>query len=94
MFKNNENSSESSKEDRVKFLDISNVSKSPLDDIKNIRYLEKSFGINHAVDFKNKGIIESDEELVKRRILEKFDLVNLGVEGFINKYFINKYLGF
>ena len=62
------------------------MSKSPLDDIKNIRYLEKSFGINHAVDFKNKGIIESDEELVKRRILEKFDLVNLGVEGFINKY--------
>ena len=86
MFKNNENSSESSKEDRVKFLDISNVSKSPLDDIKNIRYLEKSFGINHAVDFKNKGIIESDEELVKRRILEDFDLIDLRVEGFINKY--------
>lgn len=86
MFKNNENSSESSKEDRIKFLDISNVSKSPLEDIKNIRHLEKSFGTYHAVDLKNKGIIESDEELVKRRILEKFDLVNLGVEGFINKY--------
>lgn len=86
MFKNNENSSKSSIEERIKFLDISNVSKSPLDDIKNIRHLEKSFGINHAVNLKNKGIIESDEELVKRRILQKFDLVDLGVEGFINKY--------
>lgn len=86
MFKNNKKSSESSIEERIKFLDISNASESPLNDIKDSRHLEKSLGICHAVDLKKEGILESDEELVKRRISEKFDLVDLGVEGFINKY--------
>ena len=36
--------------------------------------------------FENKDVMESDEELVKRRILEDFDLIDLRVEGFINKY--------
>lgn len=86
MFKNYKNSNKSSIEDRVKFLDISNVSKSPLKDIKNLRNLEKCFAINHGADLKIKDVMESDEELVKRRILEDFDLIDLRVEGFINKY--------
>ena len=86
MFKNNKNSNKSSIEDRVKFLDISNVSKSPLKDIKNLRNLEKCFAIDHWADLKIKDVMESDEELVKRRILEDFDLIDFRVEGFINKY--------
>ncbi len=86
MFKNNKNSSRSSIEDRVKFLDISNVSKSPLRDIKNLWNLEKSFAIGHGADLKIKDVMGSDEELVKRRILEDFDLIDLRVEGFFNKY--------
>ena len=86
MFKNNKNSSRSSIEDRVKFLDISNVSKSPLRDIKNLCNLEKSFAIGHGADLKIKDVMGSDEELVKRRILEDFDLIDLRVEGFFNKY--------
>ena len=64
MFKNYKNSNKPSIEDRVKFLDISNVSKSPLKDIKNLRNLEKCFAIDQ----------------------EDFDLIDLRVEGFINKY--------
>ena len=86
MFKNNKNSSRSSIEDRVKFLDISNVSKSPLRDIKNLWNLEKCFAIGHGADLKIKDVMGSDEELVKRRILEDFDLIDLRVEGFFNKY--------
>ena len=86
MFKNNKNSSRSSIEDRVKFLDISNVSKSPLRDIKNLWNLEKSFAIGHGADLIIKDVMGADEELVNRRIFEDFDLIDLRVEGFFNKY--------
>ena len=48
--------------------------------------MEKCFAIDHGADLKIKDVMESDEELVKRRILEDFDLIDLRVEGFINKY--------
>lgn len=80
------NGIEYSKDDMVKFLDISNVSKSPLKDVKDLRHLENGFGINSAVDFKDMGVIDSREELTKRSMFEKFALADLGVEGFITKY--------
>lgn len=86
MLKDNKNGTDFSKDDMVKFLDVSNVSKSPLNDVKDLRHLEKSFGINSAVDLKNKGVMDSIDEAMKRKLIGNYVLVDLGVEGFINKY--------
>lgn len=87
MFKNNKGHMESSMESMEKFLDISNVSGNPLMEIKDSRHLEKKFGISSGADLKNKGIIESNKEIMKRNFFEKFVLLDFGVEGFINEYF-------
>ena len=67
MFKNYKNSNKSSIEDRVKFLDISNVSKSPLKDIKNLRNLEKCFAIDHGAELKIKDVMEMRPPLAARQ---------------------------